>query len=244
MASDTLNGNRSEESLIMAQNTKTQLNLARRDTLGKKVKALRRSGTIPGNIFGSRLDSVAVQVTSDELRHLMRGHGKTEIIYVQLDGEERPTFIKNVQRNPVTDEVLHVDFQQVDLSKKVRIEVPIHFTGMSPAVDTYGGILTHHLNQVTVEALPTNIPSAIEVDVSGLTEIGSSLHVSDMTAPDDTEIVNDAESVVVRVDLPAAERSELEEEGEAEEGAEGAEGEEGAAEGGAPAEEEAETEGE
>ncbi len=228
----------------MAQDTKTQLNVAHRETLGKKVKALRRSGFVPANIYGNKLDSVAVQVPTDELRLLMKGHGRTEIIYVQLDGAERPTFIKNVQRNPVTDEVLHIDFHQIDLSAKITIEVPIHFVGLSPAVDTYGAILTHDLNAVLVEALPTNIPSSIEADVTGLTEIGHSLHVSDLVAPEDSEIVHDPEIVVARVDLPAAERSELEE------GEEGVEGEEGAAEGeegegaAAPAAEEGEAESE
>jgi large subunit ribosomal protein L25 len=173
----------------------------------------------------------------------MRTHRRTEIIYLQLDGEERPTFVRYVQRNPVTDQVLHVDFLQINLQDKVKIEVPIHFTGMSPAVDAYGGILTHHLNRVLVEALPTNIPSSIEVDVSGLTEIGQSLHVSDLDAPADSEIIHEADAVVVRVDLPAAERAE---EAEAEEGVEeGAEGAEEAGEAGkeAPASGESESEG-
>jgi large subunit ribosomal protein L25 len=83
----------------MAEKTKTELNVAHRETLGKKVRALRRSGFIPANIYGNKLESVAVQVPTEELRHLMKGHGRTEVIYVHIDGEERPTFIKNVQKN-------------------------------------------------------------------------------------------------------------------------------------------------
>ena len=200
----------------MAEKTKTQLNVAHRETLGKKVRALRRSGFVPANIYGNKLDSVAVQVPTEELKHLMKGHGRTEVIYVHLDGEERPTFIKNVQQNPVTDEVLHIDFHQISLKDKVKLEVPIHFIGVSPAVDTYGAILTHDLNHVMVEALPTNIPSSIEADVTGLVEIGQSLHVSDLIAPEDSVIIHDPDIVVARVDLPAAERSEADEEAAAE----------------------------
>jgi large subunit ribosomal protein L25 len=214
----------------MAQDTKTQLNVARRAILGKKVRAMRRQGIIPANIYGNNVESVAVQVPSDDLRHLMKNHSRTEIVYVQLDGEERPTFIKDVHRNPVTDQVLHVDFFQISLKEKVKIEVPIHLVGIPPAVDQHGGILTHHLNYVLVEALPTSIPSSIEVDVSGLAEIGASIHVSDLTTDEGAEILQDAESVVARIDLPAAERSEAEEAAEAAEGEEGAEGEAPAAE--------------
>jgi large subunit ribosomal protein L25 len=209
----------------MAQDTKTQLNVAHRVILGKKVRAMRRQGIVPANIYGNNVESVAVQVPSDDLRHLMRDHARTEIVYVQLDGEERPTFIKDVQRNPVTDQVLHVDFFQISLKEKVKIEVPIHLIGIPPAIDTYGGILTHHLNYVLVEALPTSIPSAIEVDVSGLEEIGASIHVSDLVTSEGAEILQDADSVVARIDLPAAERSEAEEAAEGEEGEEAAEGE-------------------
>jgi large subunit ribosomal protein L25 len=206
----------------MAQDTKTVLNVARRDCFGKKVRALRREGVIPANIYGNAVDSVAVQVPADDLRHLMRAHGRTEIVYVQLDGEERPTFIKDLQRNPVTDQVLHVDFMQISLKEKVKIEVPVHFVGEAPAVDAHGGIVTHHLNQVLVEALPTSIPSALEVDISGLAEIGQSLHVSDIVVPEGVVILTDLESALARIDLPAAERAEEVEEAEAE-GDEGAE---------------------
>lgn len=222
----------------MAQDTKTVLKVARRERLGKKVRALRREGIIPANIYGQHAASIAVQLPADDLRRLMKGHGRNEIIYVSVDGEERPTFIRDIQRNPVTDQILHVDFMQISLTERVRIEVPIHFVGESPAVDTYGGILTHHLNQVLVEALPTAIPQFIEIDVSSLTEIGQSLHVSDLVPPEGVVILHDMEAAVVRVDLPAAERAE---EGPAAEAAEGAPAAEAA---GAAAAEAAEGEGE
>src|SRR5688500_14958916 len=104
--------------------TKTQLNVARRDVIGKKVRAMRRQGIVPANIYGNNVDSVAVQIPGEELRHLLRDHARTEIVYVQFEGEERPTFIKQVQRNPVTDQVLHIDFFQISLLEKVKIEVP------------------------------------------------------------------------------------------------------------------------
>jgi large subunit ribosomal protein L25 len=231
--SDNLNWSLSEE-FHMTQDTKTQINVVPRTVLGKKVRALRRAGVIPANIYGHNVPSVAVELASEELRLLMKGHGRTEIVYVQLDGEERPTFIKEIQRNPVTDQILHVEFLQISLKNKVKIEVPIHLIGLPPAVDNLGGILSHHLNSIIVEALPTSIPSSIDVDVTGLIDIGQSIHVSDLIAPEGVEILHEPESVVARIDLPAAERAEeaaegAEEaaEGEAGEGAAGDESEEG-----------------
>ena len=212
----------------MTQETKTLLNLVRRDVIGKKVRALRRQGIIPANIYGHNVDSLAVQVGSDELRLLMKRHSRNEIIYVQVDGQERPTFVRDVQRNPVTDQIVHVDFLQISLTETVRLEVPVRFSGVAPAVTTSGGIVTHALNRVLVEALPTAVPSVIEVDISDLTEIGQSIHVGDLPEMEGVVFLTDAGSVIVRIDLPAAERAEeAEVAAEGEEGAV-AEGEEGA----------------
>jgi large subunit ribosomal protein L25 len=221
----------------MTQETKAVLNVAKRETLGKKVKAMRRAGTVPANIYGRHVDSVAVSVKFDELRHLLRHHNRNDILYLQVDGDERPTFIRDVQRNPVSDQILHVDFLQISLTEKVRMEVPIHLVGKAPAVETHGGILTHPSTHIMVEALPLEVPNMIEIDVSGLTEIGQTLHASQLQVPEGVTIVSDAEMTLVRVDLPAAERAEE----EAAAAAEVAEGEEGApAEGAAAPAEEAE----
>jgi large subunit ribosomal protein L25 len=220
----------------MTQAAKTQLNVALRNVLGKKVRALRRQGQTPANIYGHRLDSVAVQVQTDELLHTLKAAGRNDLVYLQVDGEERPTFVKQIQRNPVTDVILHVDFLQISLKEKVRLDVAIHLTGVAPAVETYAGILVHGLTSVTVEALPTEVPSFIELDVSGLVSFDETLHVSDLRAPAGVEILTDADVVVAKVAPPAVEV--VEEVAEPEEG-EVVEGEEGAApaEGEEPSEE-------
>jgi large subunit ribosomal protein L25 len=215
----------------MTTETKALLTVVRRETLGKKVRAMRRAGTVPANIYGRHVESLAVQVSFDDLRSLLRHHNRNDILYVQVDGEERPTFIRDVQRNPVSDKILHVDFLQISLTEKVRMEVPIHIVGKAPAVETYGGILTHPSTEVMVEALPLNIPNMLEIDVSGLTEIGQTLHASDLVAPEGVTIIH-PDQTLVRVDLPAAERAE---ETEAAAVAEGEEGAVPAEEGAAPA---------
>ncbi|HSP53983.1 MAG TPA: 50S ribosomal protein L25 [Dehalococcoidia bacterium] len=220
---------------------RTELKVAPREVLGKKVKALRRQGFTPANIFGHHVDSKAVQVPTEELSHTLKTLKRNEIVYLRLDGEEaRPAFVKHLQHNPVTDVILHVDFLQISLKEKVRLEVPLHFTGLAPAIDRHGGVLVTALDHISVEALPTEVPSFIEVDVSGLEEIDQSLHVSDLKVPEGATVLSDPELVIVKAAAPAIERAAA-----AEEAAEEAEKAEAAAAaaaeaGEAPAEEAAE----
>jgi large subunit ribosomal protein L25 len=227
----------------MAQATRqrTELKVTPREVRGKKVRALRREGLTPANIYGPKVESTAVQVLTEELRHVIKTAGRNDIVYLRLDGDEpRPTFVRDIQQNPVTDAILHVDFFQISLRDKVRADVPIHLVGLSPAVDTFGGILMHGLDHVTVESLPTEVPSFLELDVSPLVEINQALHVSDLELPEDVTLLTDPEQVVAKVAPPAVEpEPEVEEEEEAEEGeaAEGEAAEEGAGEPAAEAEE-------
>lgn len=189
----------------MVQKTKVELEVTAREVLGKKVKLLRQDGVTPANIYGNGVDSRAIQVPSDDLLRVLKAAGRSEIVYVSLEGKERPTFVREVQRNPVTDLILHVDFFQIDLTKKVKIEIPVHLTGVPPAVDTYQGILVQPLDHVTVEALPTDVPSSLDLDVSVLTEIDQSLHVSDLTTPEGVLMVNDGQQMIAKVEPPAVE---------------------------------------
>ncbi len=212
----------------MTQATRTELDVRAREVLGKKVRRLRREGLTPANIYGRNVPSVSVQVKTDELKHVLKVAGRNELVYLRLDGEARPTFVRDVQRNPVTDFILHVDFLQISLKEKVKIDVPIHLVGVPPAVDRYGGILMHGLDRVSVEALPTEVPSMIEVDVSGMDEIDQALHVSDLTVPEGVVILTDPEQVIAKVAPPAVDRV-AEEEAEAAEAAAAAAAEEAAA---------------
>ena len=223
----------------MVQDTKVELSVAPRGVLGKKVKRLRREGVIPANVYGFAQHSIAIQVPRDDLVHLLRTAGRKDIVYLRLDGDEpRPTFIRQVQRNPVSDAIIHVDFYQISLQKRVRMDVGVTLVGTAPAEQTHGGTLLHSLDHITVEGLPMDIPSVIEVDVSGLTEIDQAIHVAELRVPEGIAILTDSEQVVAKVAPPQVEKVEEEEVPEAVEGeeapAEGAaaEGEAAAAEGG------------
>lgn len=218
----------------MVQQTKVELKVSPREVLGKKVKRLRREGVIPANVYGHRLESVAIQVPKDDLLHLIHTAGRNEIVYLRLDGEEpRPVFLRQIQRNPVTDTILHVDFYQISLKEKVRMEVPLALVGTPPAEQTYGGTLLHSLDRITVEGLPTEIPSAIEVDVSGLEEIDATIYVRELSVPGEVTVLTDPEQVVAKIAPPHVEKEVEEEAVEEEEAAAvGEEAAEPAAEGG------------
>ena len=204
-----------------------------REVLGKKVQRLRNEGVIPGNVYGRGLESVAIQVAAEDLAHLLRSAGRNDIVYLRLDGDEpRPTFVRLVQRNPVTDAILHVDFYQISLKDKVRMDVRLHLVGTAPAEQTHGGTLIHSLDAIAVEGLPTEIPSVIEVDVSRLEEIDATIYVGDLTVPGGIEVLSDREQVVAKIAPPHVEKEpeveavEGEEvEGEVPEGEEAPEGE-------------------
>ncbi len=219
----------------MVQQTKVELKVSPREVLGKKVKALRREGVIPANVYGHALESVAIQISKDDLAHLLHSAGRNEIVYLRLDSEEaRPTFLRQIQRNPVTDAILHVDFYQISLKEKVRMEVRLVLVGTAPAEQKYGGTLLHSLDRIAVEGLPTEIPSVIEVDVSGLEEIDATIYVHELSVPGEITVLSDREQVVAKVAPPQVEKepeAEVEEEveGEVPEGEEAApEAEEGA----------------
>ena len=167
---------------------------------GKKVSRLRREGVLPGVVFGGHKDSTPVQTDLKEFERGYRRWGNTTLISLEgLPDGEQSVLIHDVSRSTLTGLLLHVDFQRVSLTEKVRAAVPLHFAGESPAVKG-GGVLVHAMSEVNVEAFPQDIPHAIEVDLSKLLEIDDSLYVRDLIV-DTTkvELLDDTDDLVVRV---------------------------------------------
>ena len=217
----------------MAEN---ELKVAPRTVLGKNVAKLRRAGQTPANVYGHRLESQSLQADSTELIHLLRSMGRNALVTLSIEGEPsaRTVMVRDVARNPVNGKVLHVDFYQVNMTEKMKADVPVVLIGTSEAVTTYGGVLLQTVDVIHVEALPADIPSEFTVDVSVMTELEQAVHVRDLRIETDkVTILSDPDIVLARV---AAPRLATEEEEEAAAAA-AAEGEEGApAEGEAPAE--------
>ena len=212
------------------------LKLSPRSVRGKKVKQLRRGGLVPVHFYGRGTEPLAMQVEAGVLRRLISRAGQNIPIAVELEGRsgENICFVREVQRHPVTEDFLHVDFLRVDVSQTMRAEVPIRLEGDAPAARDLGGTLLQTLNSLDVEGLPMNIPASITVDVTGLDDFEKAIRVGDLVVSAEVEVMADPDQMVVRVLVPRIE----EEEEEVEEGMEPAEGDEGeAAEGEAEAEE-------
>lgn len=218
---------------------KFTLNAEKRTVLGSKVKKLRRQGLVPANLFGKTIESQAIEVKAVDFNRVYKEAGETSLIWVKVGGEEkeRPTLVTSVHFNPITGDKLHVDFHQVNLKEKVSANVPVEITGESELINTNVAVLSQSLNEIEVEALPTDIPESIVFDISSLKEIGDQLKVSDAKVAEGIEIKTDPEQMVVSLQEPQKEEEPLVSEEEVAEDATGAEGE-------APAEGEAKPEGE
>lgn len=184
-----------------------KLEVRPRTVLGKKVGALRREGRLPAVIFGGHADSTPVETDTSTFQKAYRRWGQTTLLSLTgLDGGEVPVLVHDVSREPRTGSLLHVDFARVSLTEKTHAEVPLHFTGESPAVRTHGGVMVHALSEVRIEAFPQDIPHQIEVDLSRIEQIEDTLYVRDLVVDlSKIEILNDGDQVVTKAVAPRAE---------------------------------------
>lgn len=207
------------------------LKAQKRTVLGRKVKTLRREGQIPAHIFGHKVKTEHVQVAEGEFLKVFEKAGETGIIDLAVDNQKKPVLVKNIQMHPATDKPLHIDFYQVNLSEKVRVDVPLEIVGEAPAAQKKVGLLLTPVSELEVEALPTDLPEKIEVNVESLDEVGKEVKVKDLKV-DRTkiEIHADEELIVAQIgELVTKEMEATEAEIEAEQAETATEGAEGAA---------------
>jgi large subunit ribosomal protein L25 len=215
----------------MARSTATTLRIEPRESSSSRAtRRLRREGRVPGVVYGLGQDPLCFSADARELRQALHGAGAV----VELSGDGRgatAAVLKDAQRHPVRGEVLHVDFLRVDLDKPIQAPVPLHLVGNEDAPGVReGGVLEHVHREVTVEALPNDLPEALEVDVSEM-QINDTATLAQLTAPAGVTVLDDPETVVATLSPPRV-AEEASEEIEAEVGVvgEGAGEEEGSAE--------------
>jgi large subunit ribosomal protein L25 len=198
-----------EQTPLIAQN---------RTVLGKKVKNLRKDGFIPAHVFGNQIETSHVQVKAGDFAKVFEKVGETGIIALTIDGKQKPVMVRDTQVNPISDDLYHIDFYQVNLSEKVKVNVPLEIVGESPAVEKKIGLLLTPVTEVEVEALPGDLPENIEIDITGLTEIDDEIKVKDLKVDrSKIEILVDEELVVAQIgELVTKEMEALEAEVEAE----------------------------
>ena len=183
------------------------LKLSPRSVTGKEVKRLRKSGQVPVHLYGRGIESQALQAEAHVLRRVLPQVGTNIPLSLELDGDEGENicFVREIQRHPVTEEVLHVDFLRVDVSRAIQAEVPIALTGSSPAVRDLGGTLLQPLLSLLVEALPMDVPASLQVDVSQLDDFEKGVFVRDIELGPAVTLINDPDEMVARVSPPRLE---------------------------------------
>jgi large subunit ribosomal protein L25 len=176
-----------------------------RKVIGKQVKALRRENKLPAIVYGRNIEPLPIEMDLKETSRTLLKLSPSALVVIDVDGERHYALVREKQRNPITGIIRHVDFQAVLLTDRVRADVNLVFVGTSPAVQNDYGILVTELEQLHIECLPTDLPDRIEVDISVLDEIGSSIIVKDLVLPQGVDVVNDLNDLVVVVTTPAAE---------------------------------------
>ena len=188
-----------------------------RQLTGKKVAQMRRTGILPGNIYGRGLDSVSVQIETETLERTLKTSSANEVLDLKVGDEKnlRPAVIHHIQRHPISTKILHADFFQVALGEKMRADIPLVLVGTSEAVKTYNGVVVSGIDILHVEALPLDIIGQIEIDMSTLENLEDSIHVRDVIVPPTLTVLNDPDVVIVKVASPRVAVEAEGEEGEA-----------------------------
>ncbi len=201
----------------------------------EKGKRARQRGFLPAVSYGKKRKNVKLAVDPGDFEKVYLEVGSSAIVDLDVGGKTKKTLIHQVDRHPVSDEIVHVDFYEISMTDKVTATVPLKFVGEAPAVLDLNGSLLTAKNELEVECLPLDLPQEIEIDVGVLSDFEKSIHVADIKVSEKIEIKDDPEELVAKVEPPRSEEelAELDEPvaeveiPEAEEGEEEPEAEEG-----------------
>jgi large subunit ribosomal protein L25 len=189
---------------------KVVLKATKRDVVGKKAGALRRQGKLPAVLYGYRIETTPILLDayagSQTLSHLT----SSSLVTIDLDGKHYLAQVREKQRDFIKNRLVHVDFQILSLTEKMRAKVGIELTGTAPAVKNFNAEIHTGLTAMEVECIPQDLPERIVVDISGLTELGDSVRVRDVLLSDKVKILADPEEVIAIATAPRKEEISLE----------------------------------
>jgi large subunit ribosomal protein L25 len=179
---------------------KLELEVSKRDVTGKKVRFLRREGKTPAKIYGPGIDSMPVQVDTRTLEQILAKAGETDLITLKMHGSKAHprVLIREIQKEPLTDKLLHIDFYQADLTQTIKVDVPLVFIGEAPIAKRRNVSIITMLDTIHIEALPDHLPHSIEVDLSVIEDVDQAIHVKDIKLNPEIILHSDPEQVVAR----------------------------------------------
>jgi large subunit ribosomal protein L25 len=195
---------------------KIVIEATRRDVIGKKVKQLRREGKLPAIIYGKDQEPLPIVLDHRTATRTLNSVSRASVLTIDVGGEEYTALVRDRQREVLSGDYIHVDFLAISLTETVRTQVNVFIEGDSPAVKEFSAIVMTGLDSIEVEALPTDLPESIVVDISSLENIGDTISVGDLVLPKGVECLNELEEMLVVISAPTVEEI-VEEEEELEE---------------------------
>ncbi|HEY4476117.1 MAG TPA: 50S ribosomal protein L25 [Candidatus Paceibacterota bacterium] len=177
----------------------TSIQASVRKEQGRKTKALRGSGKVPAVLYGPKTKSQMIAVGEKEFEKALREAGESTLLDLEVGNRKVPVLIHDVQRDPLRGAVIHVDFYEPPLDKKVKVQLPIVVQGEAPAVKELGGTLIRHIQEIEVSALPQNLPHELTIMVDGLATFEDRILVKDIRVPEGVTIEHDLDDVVAQV---------------------------------------------
>lgn len=186
-----------------------------RDLLGKKVKILRREKQIPAVLYGRKFTPLAVTLSKSEFEKVFKVASESTLLNIDIPSKEKVSaLIRDIQRDPISDEIIHVDLYKVDMNREIQTEIPLHFVGIAPAVEDLEGNFITNKDAIKVECLPDKLVNEIEVDISLLKTFEDLIHIKNLNVPSGIKVLEEEEDIIAQVTPPLSEEElkELEEE--------------------------------
>lgn len=186
------------------------LNVKKREVMGKKMAALREKGIIPAIVYGHQVLNVNVQVSIEEFKKIFREVGESAIFDLAIgDDKPRRVIIKDVQKDPVRGDFLHIDFYEVSMHEKLQTQIPLKFIGIAPAVKTFGGVFVTQKESVNVKCFPQDLVPEIPVDISTLVNLEDTIKIRNIIVPGKIEILDSQDDIVASVIVTKEEVAEV-----------------------------------
>ncbi len=175
---------------------KVVLKATKRTVIGKQVSQLRRTGLLPGVVYGHNVEPTAITLEAHNAALVIPHLTSSSIVNIDLEGKMIPALVREKQKNYIKNVYTHIDFQAISLTETIRAEVSLHFHGLAPAIKEFSAAIVNNMEHVEVEALPNDLPERIEVDLSVLVKIGDAIHVRDLVIPSGVTLLTDVDEMV------------------------------------------------
>ncbi|HOK00666.1 MAG TPA: 50S ribosomal protein L25 [Candidatus Pacearchaeota archaeon] len=181
----------------------------KREKTGKEIKKLREKGILPSVLYGPKIKPQPIELDLKEFKKIYKEAGESSLISLEIENKKTPVLIHKIEKDPVTDEFIHVDFYQPILTEEVEAVVPLVFEGISPAVKDLGGTLIKEIHEVHVKALPENLPHEIKVNIENLKTFEDEILVKDLILPQKVKVLREPDEIVALVVPPEKIEEEL-----------------------------------